>query len=65
MSEEPPASAPTKPQWVGRGDVVTVQELTIAVSRTDQRRGGGRRALVQYVQSYVARFLRSKFPVGA
>ncbi|MFI1397529.1 flavoprotein [Streptomyces sp. NPDC020681] len=33
----------------------------------NQRRGGGhgRRALVQYVQSYVASFLRSKFPVEA
>ncbi|WP_433255125.1 hypothetical protein ACQPYK_14120 [Streptosporangium sp. CA-135522] len=61
MAEQP--SAPTKHQRVGRGDVVTVQELTAAFSRIDQRRGGGhgRKALVQYLQSDVAAFLHGTF----
>ncbi|MFC0862173.1 hypothetical protein ACFHYQ_07675 [Sphaerimonospora cavernae] len=57
-------SVPAKPQRVGRGDVVAVQELTAAFSRIDQRRGGGhgRKALVQYLQSDVAAFLQGTFP---
>lgn len=62
MAGQPPA--PTKHQRVGRGDVATVQELTAAFSRIDQRRGGGhgRKALVQYLQSDVAAFLHGTFP---
>ncbi|MBG0818431.1 hypothetical protein [Planomonospora sp. ID82291] len=56
--------APTKHQRVGRGDVTTVQELTAAFSRIDQRRGGGhgRKALVQYLHTDVAAFLHGTFP---
>ncbi|GGO07846.1 Tat pathway signal protein [Microbispora rosea subsp. aerata] len=63
MAGGSPAPAPVKHQRVGRGDVVTVQELTAAFSRIDQRRGGGhgRKALVQYLQSDVAGFLRGTF----
>lgn len=62
MAEQPPAPAPK--QRVGRADVATVEELTAAFSRIDQRRGGGhgRKALVQYLQSDVAGFLRATFP---
>ncbi|MFJ9032146.1 Tat pathway signal protein [Streptomyces sp. NPDC102274] len=51
-------------QRVGRGDVATVQELTVAFSRMDQRRGGGhgRKALVQYLHSDVRDFLHGRFP---
>ncbi|MDX3224728.1 Tat pathway signal protein [Streptomyces sp. ME19-01-6] len=64
MAAPPPASALTKQQRVGRGDVATVQELTVAFSRTDQQRGGGhgRKALAQYLHSDVAGFLRGTFP---
>ncbi|MEU0478691.1 hypothetical protein ABZ260_05805 [Streptosporangium sp. NPDC006013] len=62
MAEEHPA--PTKHQRVGGGDVATVQELTYAFSRIDQRRGGGhgRKALAQYLRSDVAMFLHGTFP---
>ncbi|WP_308218195.1 Tat pathway signal protein [Streptomyces sp. RKCA744] len=51
-------------QQVGRGDVTMVEELTVAFSRMDQQRGGGhgRTAVVQYLHSDVADFLRGKFP---
>ncbi|WP_344855818.1 hypothetical protein [Planomonospora alba] len=64
MAGGSPAPAPVKHQRVGRGDVTTVQELTAAFSRVDQRRGGGhgRKALVQYLQSDVAGFLQGTFP---
>ncbi|WP_329084977.1 hypothetical protein [Streptosporangium sp. NBC_01469] len=62
MAEEHPT--PTKHQRVGRGDVATVQELTYAFSRVDQRRGGGhgRKALAQYLRSDVTTFLQGTFP---
>jgi hypothetical protein len=64
MAERPSAQMPTKQQHVGQGDVATVQELTAAFSRIDQRRGGGhgRKALVQYLHSDVAGFLQGTFP---
>lgn len=64
MAETPQPSASRHRQHVGRGDVATVQELTVAFSRMDQQRGGGhgRKALVQYLQSDVAAFLRGTFP---
>jgi len=64
MAEAPQPSASRHRQHVGRGDVATVQELTVAFSRMDQQRGGGhgRKALVQYLQSDVAAFLRGSFP---
>jgi len=62
MAQAP--SSPTRQQRVGRGDVVTVRELTAAFSRIDQQRGGGhgRKALVQYLRSDVARLLQGTFP---
>jgi len=64
MAQAPQPSAARHRQHVGRGDVATVQELTVAFSRMDQQRGGGhgRKALVQYLQSDVAAFLRGTFP---
>jgi hypothetical protein len=65
MAQAPPSS--TSQQRVGRGDVATVRELTAAFSRVDQQRGGGhgRRALVQYLHSDVARLLQGTFPDDA
>jgi hypothetical protein len=62
MAQAP--SSPTRQQRVGRGDVATVRELTAAFSRIDQQRGGGhgRKALVQYLHSDVARLLQGSFP---
>ena len=59
-----PLSATRRQQRVGRGDVATVRELTAAFSRIDQQRGGGhgRKALVQYLHSDVARLLLGTFP---
>jgi hypothetical protein len=64
MAEVPPLPARAHRQHVGRGDVTTVQELTVAFSRMDQQRGGGhgRKALAQYLQSDVASFLRGTYP---
>jgi tetratricopeptide (TPR) repeat protein len=64
MAESPRAAEASKAQRVGRGDVATVQELTVAFSKADQSRGGGhgRKALVQYLQSDVAAFLNGVFP---
>nr|WP_202532516.1 Tat pathway signal protein [Streptomyces sp. SID3212] len=65
MADEVPSpSTAGRRQHVVRGDVTTVQELTVAFSRMDQQRGGGhgRRALAQYLQSDVASFLRGTFP---
>jgi hypothetical protein len=63
MARHPPPPT-AKQRRVGRGDVTAVQELTAAFSRIDQRRGGGhgRKALVQYLQSDVAAFLKGTFP---
>ncbi|MFF3489361.1 Tat pathway signal protein [Streptomyces sp. NPDC002701] len=63
MAKEPP-SAGKSAQRVGRGDVESVREMTLAFSRMDQRRGGGhgRSALVEYLRSDVARYLVGKFP---
>jgi hypothetical protein len=62
MAEVAPPLA--RQQRVGRGDVATVRELTAAFSRIDQERGGGhgRKALVQYLHSDVARLLQGTFP---
>ncbi|MGW7007296.1 Tat pathway signal protein [Streptomyces sp. NPDC054933] len=64
MIKTPSSSTRTRQQHVGRADVSTVEELTVAFSRMDQQRGGGhgRKALVQYLQSDVASFLQGTFP---
>src|SRR6185437_10448470 len=48
---------------VGRGDLETVREMASLFSRVDQRRGGGhaRMALVQYLTSDVATYLRGTY----
>jgi hypothetical protein len=48
---------------VGRGDVEGVREMVSAFSRIDQRRGGGhaRTAVVQYLTSDVASYLRGRY----
>ncbi|TMR33360.1 Tat pathway signal protein [Actinomadura geliboluensis] len=58
------AQDPRTTQRVGRGDVMAVRQLTVAFSQLDQRRGGGhgRTAVVQYLNSDVAAFLRGTFP---
>ncbi|MER6091275.1 Tat pathway signal protein [Streptomyces bluensis] len=64
MAKEPANDEPRNTQRVGRGDVESVRETTLAFSRMDQRRGGGhgRTALVEYLRSDVARYLVGKFP---
>ena len=48
---------------VGRGDVEAVRDMVSVFSRIDQRRGGGhaRTAVVQYLTTDVARYLRGSF----
>ncbi|MGH3529616.1 MAG: helix-turn-helix transcriptional regulator, partial [Pseudonocardiaceae bacterium] len=48
---------------VGRGDLEAVREMASIFSRVDQRRGGGhaRLALVQYLTSDVAAYLRGSY----
>ena len=48
---------------VGRGDLEAVREMASLFSRVDQRRGGGhaRMALVQYLTSDVATYLRGSY----
>ncbi|MGH3842097.1 MAG: helix-turn-helix domain-containing protein [Pseudonocardiaceae bacterium] len=48
---------------VGRGDLETVREMASIFSRVDQRHGGGhaRMALVQYLTSDVATYLRGSY----
>ena len=48
---------------VGRGDLEAVREMTSIFSRVDQRRGGGhaRTAVVQYLTSDVAAYLRGTY----
>jgi transcriptional regulator with XRE-family HTH domain len=48
---------------VGRGDLEAVREMASIFSRVDQRRGGGhaRTALVQYLSSDVATYLRGRY----
>ncbi|MDQ8708232.1 Tat pathway signal protein [Streptomyces sp. LHD-70] len=62
MGESPDktSSAGTR---VGGGDVETVQELTLAFSRMDQRRGGGhgRQAVDEYLRQDVRGFLNGRF----
>ncbi|WP_342786825.1 Tat pathway signal protein [Streptomyces qinzhouensis] len=60
---KPSPDIPTGRQRVGRSDVATVQELTVAFSRMDQRCGGGhgRGALVQYLYSDVRSLLCGRF----
>ncbi|MFI1416328.1 Tat pathway signal protein [Streptomyces sp. NPDC020707] len=64
MAKEPLNAERKGTQRVGRGDVESVREMTLAFSRMDQRRGGGhgRSALVEYLRSDVARYLVGKFP---
>ncbi|WP_019061476.1 hypothetical protein [Streptomyces prunicolor] len=64
MAQEPAVGEIKGAQRVGRGDVESVREMTLAFSRMDQRRGGGhgRRALVQYLRDDVAGYLVGKFP---
>ncbi|MFI6813301.1 hypothetical protein ACIBG7_12860 [Nonomuraea sp. NPDC050328] len=59
-----PAAASARPQRIGAGDVDTVRDLFATFSQIDQRRGGGhgRTALVQYLHTEVAAFLRGTFP---
>lgn len=59
----PPAEESSAGKLVGRGDVETVQELTQAFSRMDQRRGGGhgRRAVDEYLRGEAHDFLRGRF----
>lgn len=49
---------------VGRGDLDAVRDMVSMFSRVDQRRGGGhaRTAVVQYLTSDVAGYLRGSFP---
>jgi transcriptional regulator with XRE-family HTH domain len=49
--------------WFGRGDLEAVREMASIFSRVDQRRGGGhaRTALVQYLTSDVASYLRGNY----
>ena len=49
---------------VGRGDLEAVRDMVSIFSRVDQRRGGGhaRTAVVQYLTSDVAGYLRGSFP---
>ncbi|RZU50137.1 hypothetical protein EV385_1902 [Krasilnikovia cinnamomea] len=55
--------APSEGAQVGRGDVAAVREAVALFSRMDQRRGGGhaRSAVVQYLNSDVAVFLRGRY----
>ena len=61
------ASGTTRPtasaRGVGRGDLEAVREMASIFSRVDQRRGGGhaRTALVQYLTSDVASYLRGRY----
>lgn len=57
------ARATTDGPRVGRGDVEAVQDMVSLFSRVDQRRGGGhaRTAVVQYLNTDVARHLRGRF----
>ncbi|WP_255953963.1 Tat pathway signal protein [Streptomyces odontomachi] len=64
MAKRPADAEHKGTQRVGRGDVRSVREMTLAFSRIDQRRGGGhgRRALVQYLREEVAGYLVGRFP---
>jgi DNA-binding XRE family transcriptional regulator len=57
------ARATASARSVGRGDLETVREMASIFSRVDQRRGGGhaRMALVQYLTSDVASYLRGSY----
>ncbi|GGV69233.1 Tat pathway signal protein [Streptomyces longisporoflavus] len=59
-----PPETPPGGKRVGRGDVETVQELTLAFSRMDQKRGGGhgRSALDEYLHLEIPRLLTGRFP---
>ncbi|MCZ4118109.1 Tat pathway signal protein [Streptomyces sp. H39-S7] len=62
MAQPPDERVPAGAK-VGRGDVETVQELTLAFSRMDQKRGGGhgRRAVDAYLRHEARDFVRGKF----
>ncbi|UUN29940.1 Tat pathway signal protein [Streptomyces sp. FIT100] len=59
----PPTEEFSAGKRVGRADVETVRELTLAFSRMDQRRGGGhgRRAVDEYLRHEAHNFLRGRF----
>ncbi|MFB7645755.1 Tat pathway signal protein [Streptomyces sp. NPDC056084] len=62
MSSSPDQGAPGGAR-VGRGDVETVQELTLAFSRMDQKRGGGhgRLAVDAYLFHEARGFIQGRF----
>lgn len=63
QAQRPPASVAGRRQRVGPEDVFAVQQLGIAFSQLDQRRGGGhgRKALVQYLHSDASDLLKGTF----
>lgn len=63
MAARGTARATASARRVGRGDLETVREMASIFSRVDQRRGGGhaRTALVQYLTSDVATYLRGSY----
>jgi DNA-binding XRE family transcriptional regulator len=63
MAARGTARATAKAREVGRGDLEGVREMASIFSRVDQRRGGGhaRTALVQYLTSDVATYLRESY----
>src|SRR6266511_1649587 len=65
-AERGAARATPAARTVGRGDLDAVRDMVGLFSRVDQRRGGGhaRTAVVQYLTSDVAGYLRGHFPDG-
>jgi transcriptional regulator with XRE-family HTH domain len=63
MAARGTARATASVRRVGRGDLEGVREMASIFSRVDQRRGGGhaRMALVQYLSSDVASYLRGSY----
>lgn len=63
MAVRSAARAIASARSVGRGDLESVREMASIFSRVDQRRGGGyaRMALVQYLTSDVAAYLRGNY----
>jgi transcriptional regulator with XRE-family HTH domain len=63
MAARGTARATASVRRVGRGDLEGVREMASIFSRVDQRRGGGhaRMALVQYLSSDVASYMRGSY----
>lgn len=63
MAERGSARSDAGTRSVGRGDLEAVRDMVSMFSRVDQRRGGGhaRTAVVQYLTSDVAPYLRGRF----